>query len=152
MPSHSCLMVVIWDVEISGSSIIELTTTCKLHLISYSCIAPLKYSTDTAGISISKFTAYALNNEFSVNNRVLTVWSFLITFPTDNLGPHALPVPRRVLSLLSNCAHTSIYSNLVNRILYFVWYRTKYFQLMSNDWSLHSEFIRVLSIKLYPVL
>jgi hypothetical protein len=73
MPTHACLMVAISGYEISGSSIVELTTTSKLHLIPYPCIAPLKYSTDTAGISISKFTAYALNNEFSVLNRDLTV-------------------------------------------------------------------------------
>ena len=87
---------------------------------SNSCSAPLQYSADTAGISISKFTDYALNNESSVLNRGLAVWSFLITFPTDNPGSHALPIPWRALSLRFNFAHTSIYSILVNRILYCV--------------------------------
>lgn len=151
-PSHACLLAAISGDEISGSSIVELTTIHKIYLIRYSCIAPLRYSTDTAGISISKFTAYAMNNESSVLNRGVTVWSFLIKFPTENPGAHAFPMTWRVLSLLSNCAHTSIYSILANRILYFVWYTTKYFQVMSNDWFLHSEFIRVLSIKLCPVL
>jgi hypothetical protein len=73
MPPHACLMLAISGAEISGSSIIELTTTCKLHLITYICIAPQQYSTDTAGISISKFTAYTLNNESSVLRRGLTV-------------------------------------------------------------------------------
>ena len=45
------LMVTISGAEISGSSIVQLTTTRKLHLISYSCIAPLHYSTDPAGMS-----------------------------------------------------------------------------------------------------
>ena len=73
MPSHVCLMVTICGAEISGSSIPKLTTTCKLHLITYSCSAPLQYSTDTARISISKFTACALDNESSILNRGLVV-------------------------------------------------------------------------------
>ena len=80
------LMVTISGAEISGSSIVQLTTTRKLHLISYSCIAPLHYSTDPAGMSISKLTADALNNQSSILSSGLTVWSFLITFSTDNPG------------------------------------------------------------------
>jgi hypothetical protein len=68
-----CLMVVISGVDISGSSILQLTTTRKLHLISYSCIALLHYTTDPAGMSIRKLTADALNNRSSVLNRGLTL-------------------------------------------------------------------------------
>jgi hypothetical protein len=49
MPSWACLIVVVRRAEISGSTTIALAMIRELHLISYSCIAPLQYSTVTAG-------------------------------------------------------------------------------------------------------